>query len=97
MLRLPPRSTLFPYTTLFRSQKRNSVFFEGFLIAVISIPFGVLGGIGGIVLTFLAINPTFKNIFDTQTGLQVSVTPMTIIVAVIVTSLTILISTYNPH
>src|SRR5690625_973053 len=75
-------------------QKRNSVFFEGFLIAVISIPFGILSGIGGIALTFSAINPTFKNIFDTQIGLQVSVTPMTIIVDVIVTFLTILVSTY---
>src|SRR5690349_24356690 len=25
MIRLPPRSTLFPYTTLFRSQKDNSL------------------------------------------------------------------------
>ncbi|HLS34820.1 MAG TPA: FtsX-like permease family protein, partial [Bacillota bacterium] len=77
-------------------QKRNSVFFEGLLIGVISIPFGILSGIGGIALTFSAINPTFKNIFDTQIGLQVSVTPMTIIVAVIVTFLTILVSTYIP-
>src|SRR5437588_6736711 len=28
MLRLPPRSTLFPYTTLFRSQDANGLFFS---------------------------------------------------------------------
>ena len=26
MIRRPPRSTLFPYTTLFRSEKENEVF-----------------------------------------------------------------------
>src|SRR5690625_6981164 len=37
MLRLPPRSTLFPYTTLFRSEfdllRRKSNIFEGFDLA----------------------------------------------------------------
>src|SRR2546427_6136046 len=28
MIRRPPRSTLFPYTTLFRSQKNNSIQFK---------------------------------------------------------------------
>src|SRR5690554_7074078 len=28
MMRRPPRSTLFPYTTLFRSTERNSLFIE---------------------------------------------------------------------
>src|SRR5438270_4887225 len=29
MLRRPPRSTLFPYTTLFRSQDRHQILFHG--------------------------------------------------------------------
>src|SRR2546426_7709713 len=29
MIRRPPRSTLFPYTTLFRSHQRCDTFFEG--------------------------------------------------------------------
>src|SRR2546422_8210369 len=30
MIRRPPRSTLFPYTTLFRSGQRDQVFFQRF-------------------------------------------------------------------
>src|SRR2546422_4073853 len=34
MIRRPPRSTLFPYTTLFRSTRRQQSIFENFLVAV---------------------------------------------------------------
>src|SRR5438034_2355887 len=38
MLRLPPRSTLFPYTTLFRSKDFISDTFQGFLAPVRTSP-----------------------------------------------------------
>ena len=40
-----------------KRQKRNSVFFEGTVIALISIPIGILAGIAGIGITFKVINP----------------------------------------
>src|SRR5687768_17674749 len=44
MLRRPPRSTLFPYTTLFRSAGRFSVLYFGLLTLAISLAaFEVIG------------------------------------------------------
>src|SRR3712207_7488939 len=37
MIRRPPRSTLFPYTTLFRSERLEQMFFCGFIFFVLSI------------------------------------------------------------
>lgn len=42
-------------------QKRNSVFFEGAVIALISIPLGILAGLAGISITFLLVNPLVVN------------------------------------
>src|SRR5438067_10086558 len=43
MIRRPPRSTLFPYTTLFRSsQKRKRIFFCAFRGSFASFAFGCL-------------------------------------------------------
>src|SRR3712207_8847077 len=38
MIRRPPRSTLFPYTTLFRSQLGFEPFFGGGLVTAASVP-----------------------------------------------------------
>src|SRR3712207_7681754 len=35
MIRRPPRSTLFPYTTLFRSSIYNVKFYQGYILAII--------------------------------------------------------------
>src|SRR5437588_1707594 len=40
MIRPPPRSTLFPYTTLFRSRSHESKSLLGGIIASLSIPWG---------------------------------------------------------
>ncbi|MDS9201606.1 FtsX-like permease family protein, partial [Streptococcus pneumoniae] len=39
-----------------KRQKRNSVFFEGAIIGAISIPLGILAGLGGIWVTFQFVN-----------------------------------------
>src|SRR5699024_7231962 len=79
-----------------KKQKRNSVFFEGMIIGLLSIPFGILSGVGGIWLTFVFINPLIQDIMETTVKLTVAVTPMSIVVAVLVSLLTIFISTYIP-
>src|SRR5256886_13612400 len=45
MIRRPPRSTLFPYTTLFRSLKNAAIP----LVTIIGLEFGIL--LGGAVIT----------------------------------------------
>lgn len=79
-----------------KRQKRNSVFFEGFIIAVISIPIGILSGLLGIGATFYFINSMIKNALGTTEELTVLVTPYSILGAILVSVLTIFISTYLP-
>ncbi|TYS45610.1 ABC transporter permease [Bacillus infantis] len=79
-----------------KTQKRNSVFFEGAVIGVISIPLGLLAGIGGILGTFLVMNRTFDDTLGIDGGLILTVTPMSILLSCLISILTIFISTYMP-
>ncbi|RLJ86608.1 ABC transporter permease [Planococcus citreus] len=79
-----------------KRQKRNSVFFEGAIIGAISIPLGIVAGLGGIWLTFRFINTFLKDALNVGVQLEVVVTPMMLVVAIAVSALTILISTYIP-
>ncbi|MCR8657564.1 ABC transporter permease [Paenibacillus endoradicis] len=79
-----------------RRQKRNSVFFEGFVISVISIPIGLLGGLLGLTITFWSINSMVKDLFGVSETLIVKVTPLTIVVSVAISLLTIFLSTWWP-
>jgi len=78
-----------------RWQKRNSVFFEGAVIGLISIPLGIASGLAGIAITFMFIN-TMEGALGLSGGLVVTVTPMSIVIACVVSMLTIFISTYMP-
>ncbi|MEI5907522.1 FtsX-like permease family protein [Bacillus spongiae] len=77
-------------------QKRNSVFFEGALIGLISIPLGIVGGLAGIGVTFWVINSLFQEAFEVTESLKVTVTPLTLLITSILSVLTIFISTYLP-
>lgn len=79
-----------------KRQKRNSVFFEGAVIGLISIPVGILLGIGGMGITFLAINSIIHVALGMEEELKLTVTPMSIVMACGVSMLTIFISTYLP-
>src|SRR5690625_601139 len=79
-----------------KQQKRNSILFEGVVIGIISIPIGIISGIGGIAITLYLINPTLQNLGDFKTDLAVSVTPLAVIIAIIIATLTIFISAYIP-
>src|SRR2546422_10030396 len=68
MIRRPPRSTLFPYTTLFRSRQFLA---ESTTIATVGATFGIIAGIGLTVL-INAVSP-----------LPASVSPSSVVVAVI--------------
>jgi putative ABC transport system permease protein len=79
-----------------KKQKRNSVFFEGTVIGGISIPIGILAGLAGIGATFYFINKYFKEALNTTEGLNVVVTPYSILFSILISIVTIFISTYLP-
>ncbi|MDQ0253570.1 putative ABC transport system permease protein [Evansella vedderi] len=79
-----------------KRQKRNSVFFEGTVIGAISIPIGILAGIGGIGITFYFINRFIEDALGISERFMLTVTSGSIIVACFVSILTIFISTYIP-
>lgn len=79
-----------------KKQKRSSVFFESFLVGIISIPLGLLAGIAGMAITFFCINPIFTKVFQVSVGMQVVVKPETIMAAVFFSAITIFISAYIP-
>ncbi len=77
-------------------QKKNSVFFEGAMIGLISIPIGIICGLTGIGITFWFINSIIQGALGLTGTLTVSVTPLSILVACAISILTIFISTYIP-
>ncbi|MED3572307.1 ABC transporter permease [Cytobacillus praedii] len=79
-----------------KRQKRNSVFFEGVIIGLISIPIGIVSGLAGIGVTFLFINSIIQGALGVTEKLIVTVTPVSILIACGVSAITIFISTFVP-
>lgn len=79
-----------------KRQKRNSVFFEGAIIGLISIPLGIICGLGGIGITFWFINSMLQNALGMNEKLILTVTPFSILIACVISMMTIFISTYIP-
>ncbi|MDO7906232.1 ABC transporter permease [Paenibacillus sp. JX-17] len=79
-----------------KRQKRNSVFFEGIIIGLISIPIGILCGLAGIGITFWFMNTMIEGALWTNEKLKLIVTPLSLLMACLVSMLTILVSTYLP-
>ncbi|AYK08118.1 ABC transporter permease [Brevibacillus laterosporus] len=79
-----------------KRQKRNSVLFEGIVIGLISIPIGILCGIAGIGITFWFMNAMIEGALWTSEKLRLIVTPLSLLIACLVSMLTIFVSTYLP-
>lgn len=79
-----------------KAQKRRSVFFEGAVIGGISIPLGLLAGIGGMAVTFRIISPFISKMLTTDLDIRCVVRPVTVILAVLLAGLTIFISAWIP-
>ena len=78
-----------------KAEEKFSVF-EGTVIALISIPIGILAGIAGIGITFKVINPLLRDLLEVTEILTVTVTPLSILVSCIVAIITIFISVLIP-
>ncbi|WP_334072595.1 ABC transporter permease [Paenibacillus sp. A14] len=79
-----------------KRQKRNSVLFEGIVIGLISIPIGILCGLAGIGITFWFMNTMIEGALWTSEKLRLIVTPLSLLMACLVSMLTIFVSTYLP-
>jgi putative ABC transport system permease protein len=79
-----------------KRQKRNSVFFEGAVIGLISIPIGIVCGYLGLGITYIFINPLIQGALGVTGGFRLQVYPASLYAALIISSATIMISTYLP-
>lgn len=80
-----------------KRQKRQNVYFEGFLIGLAGIPLGILAGIGGIGITLAALNPLLRSTMNVgNLDLRLVVSWQAILIAVLFSALTIFISVYIP-
>lgn len=80
-----------------KKQKRMSIYFEGLILGLISVPLGIISGIGGIAVTFKCIEDAFLSTVTYGTGsLKVYVNWFVILGTVIASAITIFISMYIP-
>lgn len=81
-----------------KKQLKKMVKFESLALSVIGIPLGIILGIAGMWITFLAIGSRFTSFSDNKypEPLRVYVTPIAIIAAVIIAFVTIRISAWIP-
>ncbi|MGX9756889.1 ABC transporter permease [Clostridioides difficile] len=77
-------------------QLRNSVLFEGLCIGAIGIPIGIAVGIVSIGLVISVISKNFANVLYTGISLTLTLSIPAIVVAAMVSMVTILISAYIP-
>ena len=76
--------------------KRELCIFEGAVIGGVSIPIGIIAGLLGIGITFRVINSMIKGVLGLTENLKLVVSPIAILIAIFVSIITILISTYIP-
>lgn len=85
-----------------KRQKRNSVYFEAFLLGLIGIPLGVLSGIGGIAVTLRLIGERISQtdmiVGAAESGIMLeAIVPFwTVAAVVLLSALTIFISAWRP-
>lgn len=82
-----------------KKQKRMSIYFEGLILGLVSVPLGIVSGIGGIAVTFKCIESAFLSTIngDYAVGsLKVYVNWFVILGTVIASAITIFISMYIP-
>lgn len=75
-----------------RQQKRRSVYFEGLVLGAVSIPIGLLAGIGGIGVTLHFVGPMIAQVADLTQEVRLVVSPASILAAV---ALSVLLFSYQ--
>lgn len=79
-----------------RQQKRRSVYFEGLVLGAVSIPIGLLAGIGGIGVTLHFVGPMIAQVADLTQEVRLVVSPASILAAVALSVFVIFLSVHKP-
>jgi putative ABC transport system permease protein len=80
-----------------KKQKRNSVFYESFIVGIIGVPLGIFFGTLGMGITFALVEPLIEDLMiDTGVRLTLKVSPTAILVALVLSVITIFVSAYIP-
>lgn len=77
-------------------QLRSSVLFEGLCIGWVGIPLGMLAGLGSIHGVLGIVSQNFQNVMYDGVDLTLVISPLILILAALVSLITILISAYVP-
>ena len=80
-----------------KKQKRENVYFEGFVVGLIGIPLGIIAGLTGIGITINFVSGIINESLNSDyVRLQLAVSPTAILLTVLFAILTIFISVYIP-
>lgn len=79
-----------------KKQLRRMVVSEALMVSAIGIPLGVLAGVGGIGITLFFVGNKFEALIGYPIPLKLSVSGLSLIIAVVIALLTVLISAIVP-
>jgi len=79
-----------------KKQIRKSVLFESLAVSAIGIPLGILAGVGGIGVTLYLLRDRIMSMTGMPLPMQVQVSPLSLLIAVVIALVTVLISARIP-
>ena len=79
-----------------KKQLRRMVITEALMVSVVGIPLGILAGVGGIGVTLIFVGNKFQALVGYPIPLKLSVSTISLVIAVIIALLTVLISAIVP-
>ena len=79
-----------------KKQLRRMVVSEALMVSTVGIPLGILAGVGGIGITLLFVGNKFKALIGYPIPLKLSVSGLSLVIAVVIALLTVLISAIVP-
>ena len=79
-----------------KKQLRRMVITEALMVSVVGIPLGILAGVGGIGITLIFVGNKFQALVGYPIPLKLSVSTLSLVIAVVIALLTVLISAIVP-
>ena len=79
-----------------KKQLRRMVISEALMVSAVGIPLGILAGVGGIGITLIFVGNKFQALVGYPIPLKLSVSTLSLIIAVVIALLTVLISAIVP-
>ena len=79
-----------------KKQLRRMVISEALMVSAVGIPLGILAGVGGIGITLIFVGNKFQALVGYPIPLKLSVSTLSLVIAVVIALLTVLISAIVP-